>query len=75
MISFKWLFCKHPHVMIKNKRIVCSECYSEWDISEELTEPSGVFARIEERLEQSEELSRLVKLAEEYQQDKEYNER
>ena len=64
------LFCKHTNVMFDDKQtLVCEKCGITWPISNCLVHASGVYARIEQRLEQTEELTRLVELAEQYQKD------
>lgn len=64
--------CKHRHLYFDGGVLVCDKCYTEFPVSDCLTQPSGVFLRIEKRIEQEQEYDHLVKLAEEYQKDSEF---
>ena len=67
------LFCKHPHVHFDDKEtLICSMCGMTWPISPAFTRASGVFLRIEQRIEDEREYNTLVKQAEAYQTDKEF---
>ena len=65
------LLCKHSHPVVFDGReaIRCIDCGKEWPISPALTRASGVYAEIEQRVEQQHELERLVKQAEKYMEE------
>lgn len=62
------LFCKHLHTGFDDKQtLICHRCGTTWPISRALYEPTGVFARIRERIENEEEINRLIEMVEKYQ--------
>ena len=65
-------FCDHLHTRFENNTLVCNKCGIAWPLSKCFTEATGVYARIEQRLEQDDKLTQLIKLAEQYQNDTNY---
>jgi len=70
----KWLlsfWCKHKNLIHRiynsNHFTECFDCGRTWPVPLILTRSSGVFARIDERMEKQQEYEELVRRAEEYQ--------
>ena len=70
---FEKFFCKHKFTHIEGNSLVCNACGDAHQLSAAFTTSSGVYTRIEQRIEDERRYNSLIKLAEEYQQDKEYN--
>lgn len=69
------IFCRHKHTRIETSsgKLLCNDCNADWPISDELLAASGVFERINERIEADAEYRRLLKMAEDYLTDNDYN--
>ena len=70
---FDRYFCKHKHSHLEGNDLVCNNCGDSHTLSAIFTQPTGVFLRIEQRIEDEREYNSLIKLAEEYQSDREFN--
>ena len=72
--TLRQIFCKHRKEIIHDKHhMMCLNCGALRRLPDNLTIASGVFDRIEKRMEQDAEYTRLVRLGESYFADKEFN--
>lgn len=78
--KFKQAGCIHvPNHLLRDQRVnkdgitehilVCQDCWKEFQIPIVLTRASGVFERIDIRIEQQQEYAELIKQADEYQKE------